>query len=52
MCIWVISTLNRLEINFIRGSYTKIKFSKKEVFSGKNSLFVIGPLFCSTFNLS
>ena len=43
MYIWAIGTLNQL---FITGSYTQIKFSKKnEIVSGKNPFVLIGPFY-------
>ena len=39
-CIWETDASNQL---FMRGSYTKIKFSKID--NGKTAFFVIGPFF-------
>ena len=41
MDIRVVGTSNQL---FVTGSYTKTKFSKKYVGTGKTAFFVIGPL--------
>ena len=48
MNIWVVGTSNQL---FIRGSYTKTKFSKIKFVTGKTPFFVIRILY-SPFHLS
>ena len=47
MYIWAIGTLNLL---FIRGTYTLIKFSNNEAVSGQSQFFVTGP-FCTPHSI-
>ena len=47
MGIWVVGISNQL---FLRGSYTKTKFSKNKVVTGKTLFFVIGP-FCTHISI-
>ena len=47
--IWGIATLNPL---FLRGSYTKLKFSKNKVHSDKSAFFVIDPFLYSPLYLT
>ena len=42
MKIWAVGILNQI---FIKDSYIQIKFSKKEVVSGKNPFFVTSPFY-------
>ena len=45
--IWAIGAINQV---FIRVSYTRIKFSKNELVSGKSRFFAIG-LFCTPHSI-
>ena len=50
MDVWVVRTLNQ---QFVRGSYTEIKFSKKKkkAVSDKTTFFLIGPFYTPDSNI-